>query len=75
MNNDKLIVNTIFPKSNNHKIIWNRKDKITTCGINKNCVEIIFDIKNKFFKYILTNNKIIISSIIQSILLFFKCFL
>lgn len=45
MNNDKLIINTIFPKSNNHKITWNRKDKITTCDINKNCVEIIFDIK------------------------------
>jgi hypothetical protein len=53
MYNDNLISNTIYPKSNNHKITWKKNDNIKTCDLNTNCTEIIFDIKqNKNIKII-----------------------
>ena len=37
-----------YPKSNNHKITWTKKDNISTCDLNKNCTKIIFKInRNK----------------------------
>ena len=53
MYNDNLITNTIYPKSDNHKITWRKNDNIKTCDLNPNCMEIIFDIKqNKNIKII-----------------------
>ena len=53
MYNDNLIKNTIYPKSNHHKITWRKNDNIKTCDLNPNCMEIIFDIKqNKNTKII-----------------------
>ena len=53
MYNDNSITNTIYPKSNNHKITWRKNDTIKTCDLNPNCMEIIFDIKqNKNIKII-----------------------
>ena len=53
MYKDNSIINTIYPKSNNHKITWRKNDKIKTCDLNPNCIEIIFDIKqNKNIKII-----------------------
>jgi hypothetical protein len=53
MYNDNLISNTIYPKSDNHKITWRKNNNIKTCDLNKNCTEIIFDIKqNKNIKII-----------------------
>ena len=53
--NNDLISQTQFPKSNNHLITWRKNDNIKTCELNKNCMEIIFDIKknkNKNIKII-----------------------
>ena len=53
MYKDNSIINTTYPKSNNHKITWRKNDKIKTCDLNPNCIEIIFDIKqNKNIKII-----------------------
>ena len=54
MNYDNdLIYQTEFPKSNNHLITWRKNNKITTCDLNKKCMEILFDIKkNKNIKII-----------------------
>lgn len=54
MNNDNLIFQSIFPKSNNHKITWTKKDSIKTCDLNPNCSEIFFDINKKIINDIPT---------------------
>ena len=56
MNQDNLINCAKYPKSTNHKITWTKKDKIKTCDLNPNCMELIFDIKqNKNIKIINDN--------------------
>lgn len=71
-------IETIYPKSNNHKIIWNKKNKINICELNKNCIEKTFDL-NQYQKYkslcnnssISINNYLLYSAIIFFIILLF----
>ena len=36
-----------FPKSQNHKITWTKKNNISICDLNTNCTEYEFNIRNK----------------------------
>ena len=47
------ITHTKYPKSSNHKITWTKKDDVSTCDLNPNCMELIFNIRqNKNIKII-----------------------
>lgn len=75
-NINNLQIETIYPKSNNHKIIWNKKNKINICELNQNCMEISFDLtkyqnykKINSFENINPNNYLLYSSILFIIIL------